>query len=165
MVNTVGRKILVIVGFLGVVGTLIIYLVIYIIDNNNPNKVALIVGTVLYLIFFEIGPGPCFYVCCSESFPREVRGRCLGIAFTAMQIANIIVVLIFPYFGNVIYAFYILCMIISTITVIVLWIAMIETKGKSVEEIEAIMKGEAKAGKRRDVNAVQQAPNTFEGAY
>ena len=141
LVNTVGRKWLVVGGFLGVVGTLIMFLTIYAISNTDPQRIVLIVATVLYLIFFEIGPGPCFYVCCSESFPREVRGRCLGIAFTAMQIANIIVVLIFPYFSNVIYGFYILCMIISLITAIVLWIVMIETKGKTVEEIEAIMTG------------------------
>lgn len=61
---------------------LIVLAIIYIVNNENPNKIVLIVASVIYLIGFELGPGPCYYVCLSESFPCEIKGRCLGFAFT-----------------------------------------------------------------------------------
>lgn len=122
--------------------TAIMMIVIYAISNADPNKPTLIAASVIFLIGFEIGPGPCFYVCCMESFPAQVRGRCLGYSYTIMQIANIIIVLTFPFFSSVVYGVYLMYLIVTLISTIILGFYMVETKGKTLEEIEAIMTGE-----------------------
>lgn len=135
--------------------THVTFIVIYAINNENPNNTALIVVSVLFLIAFEIGPGPCFYLCCSESFPRNIRARCLAFSYTTTQIANIIVVLIFPFFTKY-WGAYLLDLIIDLIATIVLGVVMIETKGKTLQEIEAIMTGQAEAPKGRKEMMVEE---------
>lgn len=72
LVNKAGRKLLVMIGFSIDLAAIIMLVVIYIINNNDPNKATLITASVIFLIGFELGPGLCFYVCCTESFPTAV---------------------------------------------------------------------------------------------
>lgn len=92
----------------------------------------LIVGSIVFLIGFELGPGPCFYVLCGETFPARARAKCSGIAFTMNWVFNIIIVLIFPFFQNQEWAAYVTYMVLMVIPVIVLWFTIPETKGKSL---------------------------------
>lgn len=103
----------------------------------------LITASIVFLFGFEIGPGPCFFVLCSESFPRCVRAKCSGIAFTMNWITNIIVVLIFPFFDKCVWAAYIVYLVFTSVPVIVLGFTIPETKNKSLEEIESTMIGSA----------------------
>lgn len=114
---------------------LVALVIIYAISNDNPQKIVLMVCSIIYIAGLEMGPGPLLFVCLSESFPEEIRGRCLGYAFTLFQLAFLLVVLTFPYFGNVIFAAYLTYLILTVISTIMLWIYMVETKGKTFEEI------------------------------
>lgn len=107
----------------------------------------LITASIIFLVGFELGPGPVFYVLCGEIFPEEARAKCSGIASTMNWIFNIIVVLIFPYFKSIEWAAYALYLALMLPTVIVLWVYTPETKGKTLQEISEIMVGKAEINK------------------
>lgn len=150
LIACVGRKKLTIAGFMIDNICLLILAIIYFINNDNPQKIVLIVASIVYIIGFEIAPGPLYYVCCSESFPPECKGKVLGFAFTMVQLSFFIVVYTFPPLqtARLVGVAYIMYFIVTQISTIILWAVMVETRGKTFEEIEAIMTGEARSNVR-----------------
>lgn len=61
---------------------MLILVVIYIINNEFPNKIALIAASIFFLLGYEIGPGPCFYICCAEIFPKKIHDKCTSISYS-----------------------------------------------------------------------------------
>lgn len=145
LIAKVGRKPLTIAGFMIDNVCLLVLSVIYFLNNDNPQKVVLIVASIIYIIGFEIAPGPLYYVCCSESFPPECKGKVLGFAFTMVQLSFFIVVFTFPPLqtARLVGVAYLMYFIITQISTIILWVIMVETRGKTFEEIEAVMTGQA----------------------
>lgn len=84
IVEYVGRKVLLILGYLMCCASLLTLVVIYIISNEMPNKVVLIIASVIFLLGYEIGPGPCFYICCAEIFPKKVHDKCTAISYSVL---------------------------------------------------------------------------------
>ncbi|KAH7824719.1 putative Sugar Porter (SP) Family MFS Transporter [Monocercomonoides exilis] len=94
-------------------------------------------GMAIFLLGFEIGPGPIFYVMVSELYPQEYRGRAMSVISVFNWIANIIIT--FCYFAivnalTVKWLFTIFC-ILCIFMVVFIVVAVPETKGRSLESI------------------------------
>jgi sugar porter (SP) family MFS transporter len=100
---------------------------------------------VLYIACFGLSVGPVVWVILSEIFPTAVRGRALGLATFFLWMADYAVTQTFPmmdakgswfvtHFKHA-FPFYVyaaFCLVL----ILLVWLAVPETKGRSLEEIE-----------------------------
>jgi sugar porter (SP) family MFS transporter len=92
-----------------------------------------------FVAFFAVGPGVCVWLALSELMPTRIRSAGMGIALLINQgVATMIAAAFLPIVGN--YGFYAMFLFWAGSTVIYFVTAAFflpETKGKSLEEIEA----------------------------
>jgi SP family xylose:H+ symportor-like MFS transporter len=98
-----------------------------------------------YIAAFSLSVGPVVWVILSEIFPNRIRGRAMALATFALWTANFIVSQTFPMMdenkwliarfnhGFPFYVYAAFCLVL----VVVVWLGVPETKGRSLEEIEA----------------------------
>lgn len=130
-----GRKTLLMSGWFicctGLLGLFIIYSI------NAPNSDTLIILlSIVFLIGFEIGPGPIVYLMVGEIYPKQFRNQLISSTYTLMWISNLVIIFTFPYFQNSINIAYALYFVISFSMAIGILFTIPETKGKSLEQIE-----------------------------
>ncbi len=136
IIDSFGRKKLMIVGSLGCIATLALVARSFYVEDFSGYAVPIYLF--LFIAFFAFSQGAVIWVFISEIFPNEVRsqGQALG-SFTHWLMASIIA-FVFPYMsakiggGN---SFLIFTVMMTLQLVFVLTI-MPETKGKSLEELE-----------------------------
>ena len=100
---------------------------------------------ILYVACFGLSVGPVTWVILSEIYPTAVRGRALGLATFCLWMADYAVTQSFPIMDaqgswfvrqfNHAFPFYIYAAFCAVLVVLV-WKAVPETKGRSLEEIE-----------------------------
>jgi SP family galactose:H+ symporter-like MFS transporter len=108
---------------------------------TNPKEVGWImfVGTVIFMIFHGIGIGPACFLIPSEIFPARVRGFGMGVSLACNWGANVVVAFLTPIALTAIGAanlFFILFGV-TVIGMIMFYLYVPETKGVSLEMIEA----------------------------
>jgi MFS transporter, SP family, xylose:H+ symportor len=98
-----------------------------------------------YIAAFSLSVGPVVWVILSEIFPNRIRGRAMALATFALWTANFIVSQTFPMLdesawlisrfnhGAPFYLYAAFCVVL----VAVVWLGVPETKGRSLEQIEA----------------------------
>ena len=92
----------------------------------------------LYIAFFAMAMGPIVWVVIAEIFPTRVRGRAMAMAIVFLWAADFVVSLTFPIMADKLseaYTFWIYALICAASFVFIL-LALPETKGKTLEEIE-----------------------------
>ncbi len=99
--------------------------------------------TYLFMAFFAVGPGVCVWLALSELMPTRIRSNGMSIALLINQAVSTIIALIFlPSVGKHGYAtmFFMFagCTVVYFITA---FFFLPETKGKTLEEIEAHFEG------------------------
>jgi len=148
VIDRVGRKPLLLFGPAGMGISLILAGVLLPMPNVPAAvKVAAILG---YITSFAIGVGGTVWVVISEIFPTKIRGLATSFAVGSVWMACTIVAQTFPWlierFGERVFWLYaVMCAIMFVFVQFVL----VETKGKSLEEIEHMWKRRADQGGRR----------------
>ncbi|MCW0483432.1 D-xylose transporter XylE [Gaoshiqia sediminis] len=103
------------------------------------------IGTLVFIIIytasFMMSWGPITWVLISEIFPNKIRGKAVAIAVAAQWAANYFISSTYPammeFSGGMTYSFYGLMSVLSFIFV---WKMVPETKGKTLEEMEHLLK-------------------------
>jgi sugar porter (SP) family MFS transporter len=100
---------------------------------------------ILYIACFGLSVGPVVWVILSEIFPTAVRGRALGLATFCLWLADYVVTQTFPIMDakgswfvaqfNHAFPFYVYA-VFCVVLIVVVWLFVPETKGRSLEEIE-----------------------------
>ena len=100
---------------------------------------------ILYVVCFGLSVGPVTWVILSEIYPTAVRGRALGLATFFLWVSDYIVTQTFPIMDakdswfvkqfNHAFPFYIYA-VFCLILILLVWKAVPETKGRSLEEID-----------------------------
>jgi len=97
-----------------------------------------------YTAAFSLSVGPVTWVILSEIFPNSIRGRAMSLATFGLWTANFVVSQTFPMMdenpwlisrfnhGFPFYVYAAFCVVL----VVVVWLGVPETKGRSLEEIE-----------------------------
>ncbi len=97
-----------------------------------------LVLVLLYISFFAMAMGPIVWVVIAEIFPTRVRGAAMSIAIVFLWAADFVVSLTFPVMADKLseaYTFWIYAVVCAASFVFIL-LALPETKGKTLEEIE-----------------------------
>jgi len=162
-VDKLGRKPLLIIGGVGMlVGFLIMGFTLYFSDYSQINSAGLptistfegilsLIGVLIFIGAFAMSMGPIVWVLLSEIFPNKIRSAAMAVAVAAQWLANYFVSQSFPMvvesdanrlimdggtWNNALPYF-----LFSGFIVIIIWFVwkyIPETKGKTLEEMEAV---------------------------
>jgi SP family arabinose:H+ symporter-like MFS transporter len=136
-IDRFGRKYLILAGSLGMTVMLAGLSVLYFLEAATGLLVLIfILG---YIAFFAASLGPALWVVVSEIFPNRLRSKGMSVALVALWIACTVVAIVFPVMletlsGAVTFLIFALICLVNLWYV---WRYVPETKGKTLEELEA----------------------------
>jgi sugar porter (SP) family MFS transporter len=137
LIDKVGRKLLMIYGSAGM-GISLLLLIFAFITNQLEGYLVLI-SILGYIASFAASLAPITWVVVTEIFPNKIRGTAMSVAIAAHWSCTFLVTQTFPYILEKIggqYAFGIFSAL-SFFTLFFVWKYIPETKGKSLEQIQA----------------------------
>ena len=137
-VDRVGRRPLLLIGTavqvvaLGLVGWMF---------HAQHHGLPLLVCIVAFIAAFSMAMGPIPWILCSEIFPNKIRGRAMSIATFTIWSSCYVVAQTFPLLHDSkaigpVLTFWIYGTV-SLLTFVFIWFVVPETKGRTLEEIEA----------------------------
>lgn len=140
LIDRIGRKPLLLIGCLGMGIAFVITGIAF--QSSSLGGMWLLGGLMLYDASFAISMGGVIWVYLSEIFPNKVRGRAMSMATMTLWITEFFVAQTFPWLvdnirGNTFFMYAGVCFA----SFVFVWSMIVETKGKSLEEIEAMWKG------------------------
>ena len=149
LVDRIGRKPLLLLGSIGMTVTLTAMAVVFATAGAGPDgkpvlthmaAVAGLTAADLYIVAFAVSWGPVMWVLLGEMFPNEIRGAALAISGATNWVANFTVTVSFlpllKSFGLT--GAYALYAIAAAISLPFVWLAVRETKGKTLEQMTDI---------------------------
>jgi sugar porter (SP) family MFS transporter len=147
LIDRVGRRPLLLVGLTGIVCTLVLLSIGFLLDSDILKATITLIALILFVGFFATSLGAIGFLLNSEIYPLKVRGKAMGIAICANWAANFIITASFLTLINTlgktitfsIYA------IIGFLGFLFVLKKVPETKGKSLEEIENFFESTAKS--------------------
>jgi len=140
VIDCAGRRPLLLYGLVGMILSLGL-LGFAFLSSTLSSMVAWIavISLALYVACFAIGLGPVFWLMIAEIYPLKIRGRAMGVATVANWGSNLIVALTFLSLLHVLgrpWTFW-LYGIVGIVAWIFVYRLVPETKGRTLEEIEA----------------------------
>jgi sugar porter (SP) family MFS transporter len=103
------------------------------------NSIWVLIGLIMFVASFAISMGPVMWTLLSEIFPNKLRGLAISIMGFWNSIVSFSVATVFPvqleYLGSS--NTYLIYSLFGLLTLIFVWRFIPETKGKSLEELEA----------------------------
>jgi sugar porter (SP) family MFS transporter len=144
IIDRAGRRPLLIIGLIGMVVSLVLLGVVF--SLGSTSGAAGLLATIclaLYIASFAISLGPVFWLMISEIYPLRIRGTAMSVASIANWGSNFLVALTFPVLlatlgGTGSFWLFAALGIVAWFFVY-FWVP--ETKGKTLEEIEASFRG------------------------
>lgn len=135
IVDRIGRKSLMIVGTLGIS---IIHLLIGLSFHYQKTGILVVVLVMIAIALYAMTLAPVVWVLLSELFPNRVRGVAMGISIVTLWVGYLILTYTFPIMREhigIAKTFWIYSAFLF-IAFLVIFFALPETKGKSLEQIE-----------------------------
>ncbi|WP_182477900.1 sugar porter family MFS transporter [Staphylococcus succinus] len=147
IIDKVDRKRLLVIGNIGMVASLLIMAILIWAIGIQSSSWIIIICLTLFIIFFGFTWGPVLWVMLPELFPMRARGAATGIAALVLSIGSLLVAQFFPILTDVLpveQVFLIFAVIgIGALVFVVKYLP--ETRGRSLEEIEADLRSRTNA--------------------
>ncbi|MBM7600030.1 sugar porter (SP) family MFS transporter [Virgibacillus halotolerans] len=141
VIDKIDRKKLLVIGNIGMVASLLIMAVlIWTIGLESSFGAWIIVACLtMFIIFFAFTWGPVLWVMLPELFPMRARGAATGIAALALSIGSLLVAQFFPMLSDAlgIGQVFLIFAAVGIAAMIFVIKYLPETRGRSLEEIEA----------------------------
>ncbi|OAP64182.1 hypothetical protein AYL99_00154 [Fonsecaea erecta] len=142
IVDRVGRVRLLIIGFSGCLMALIIEMALLATYKGTTNKAGLAAAVSFLFIhvgFYSSCVDAVTYIYCTEIFPNHLRARGTSISVSGLFFATVIYTCAAPTaFANIGWRYYIVFAVTTAMTVVACILWWPETKGLSLEEINAL---------------------------
>ncbi|WP_176721572.1 sugar porter family MFS transporter [Staphylococcus casei] len=147
IIDKIDRKRLLVIGNIGMVASLLIMAILIWAIGIQSSSWIIIICLTLFIIFFGFTWGPVLWVMLPELFPMRARGAATGIAALVLSIGSLLVAQFFPILTDVLpveQVFLIFAVIgIGALIFVVKYLP--ETRGRSLEEIEADLRSRTNA--------------------
>ncbi len=134
-IDRFGRRPLLLIGLSGMTLAMLSTGILF--QASSGGAVMVLIPILAFVALYALSIGPIAWVIVSEIFPNRIRGAAMAISMIALYISDFIVSLMFPWMiealGNgTFYLFSGIC----ALAVLFVFTMVVETKGKSLEEIE-----------------------------
>ncbi|MCE7784854.1 glucose transporter GlcP [Staphylococcus xylosus] len=147
IIDKIDRKRLLVIGNIGMVASLLIMAVLIWTIGIQSSAWIIVACLTLFIIFFGFTWGPVLWVMLPELFPMRARGAATGVAALVLSIGSLLVAQFFPILTDIlsveqvflIFAAIGICALIFVIKYLP------ETRGRSLEEIEADLRSRTNA--------------------
>ncbi|HLR19262.1 MAG TPA: sugar porter family MFS transporter [Staphylococcus sp.] len=147
IIDKIDRKRLLIIGNIGMVSSLLIMAVLIWTMGIQSSAWIIVACLSLFIIFFGFTWGPVLWVMLPELFPMRARGAATGMAALVLSIGSLLVAQFFPILTEVLpveQVFLIFAAIgIGALIFVIKYLP--ETRGRSLEEIEAELRARTNA--------------------
>lgn len=138
--SDIGRRPIIIAGQAGLTTALALLGVFFLLPESTLRSYLVLGGILMFLFFMQSCIGPIFWLLLAEIFPLRMRGFATGLEISFVWIANTVVSLLFPILIEAIagYTFFLFALI--NVGTLVFYVTSVpETKGRSLERVEAEM--------------------------
>lgn len=144
-VDRVGRRPLLLIGFTGMFATLsVLGGAYYFVGLSTTIGLLALAMILLFVAFHAVSVGSMYWLMVSEIFPLNIRGTAIGVCTVILWIGNFAVAQFFPMLFDIGPAFAFWTFAIVTVLGIGFTYYLVpETKGRSLEEIEADLRDTA----------------------
>jgi sugar porter (SP) family MFS transporter len=139
LVDTVGRKPLVIIGTAGVSLSLILMgLVSFFMPHTLVSGYLILAGLLFYIAFFAIGPGVVVWLAISELLPTQIRSKGMAICLFANNVVSTLLAFLFLHLVHLVNysGVFFFCGICTVLYFIIALRVFPETKDETLEDIE-----------------------------
>ena len=137
LVERVGRIRLQVVGFLGCAVGLGLASASLLADGGS-SLALLLTGFMLFSLMTNLGPNAMTYLLAGEVFPTRLRGKGAGLAASVAKVGAVATAFLFPVLQKALGTPLLLALLVgaSLAGALVTWLARIETRGVSLEDID-----------------------------
>ena len=151
IIDKIDRKRLLVIGNIGMVASLLIMAILVWTVGIQSSAWIMVACLTLFIIFFGFTWGPVLWVMLPELFPMRARGAATGIAALVLSIGSLLVAQLFPILTDVLSVeqVFLIFAAVGVLALIFVIKYLPETRGRSLEEIEADLRSRTNA---TDVN-------------
>ena len=147
IIDKVDRKRLLVIGNIGMVSSLLIMAILIWAIGIQSSAWIIILCLTIFIIFFGFTWGPVLWVMLPELLPMRARGAATGVAALVLSIGSLLVAQFFPMLTEVLPVEQVF-LIFAVIGIFALFFVikyLPETRGRSLEEIEADLRARTNA--------------------
>lgn len=147
IIDKIDRKRLLIIGNIGMVASLLIMAILIWSMGIQSSAWIIVACLTLFIIFFGFTWGPVLWVMLPELFPMRARGAATGMAALVLSIGSLLVAQFFPLLTDVlpVEQVFLIFAAIGIVALIFVIKYLPETRGRSLEEIEAELRSRTNA--------------------
>ncbi|OEK49110.1 sugar porter family MFS transporter [Staphylococcus saprophyticus] len=147
IIDKIDRKRLLVIGNIGMVASLLIMAVLIWTIGIQSSAWIIVACLTLFIIFFGFTWGPVLWVMLPELFPMRARGAATGAAALVLSIGSLLVAQFFPILTEVlpVEQVFLIFALIGICALIFVIKYLPETRGRSLEEIEADLRSRTNA--------------------
>ncbi|MDW4479753.1 sugar porter family MFS transporter [Staphylococcus saprophyticus] len=147
IIDKIDRKRLLVIGNIGMVASLLIMAVLIWTIGIQSSALIIVACLTLFIIFFGFTWGPVLWVMLPELFPMRARGAATGAAALVLSIGSLLVAQFFPILTEVlpVEQVFLIFAVIGICALIFVIKYLPETRGRSLEEIEADLRSRTNA--------------------
>lgn len=147
IIDKIDRKRLLVIGNIGMVASLLIMAILIWTMGIQSSAWIMVACLTLFIIFFGFTWGPVLWVMLPELFPMRARGAATGIAALVLSIGSLLVAQFFPILTEVLAVeqVFLIFAAIGVCAFIFVIKYLPETRGRSLEEIEADLRSRTNA--------------------
>ncbi|MEB7432406.1 sugar porter family MFS transporter [Staphylococcus chromogenes] len=145
IIDKIDRKKLLMMGNLGMVFSLLAMSLLIWLLGVDASVWIIIVCLALFIVFFGLSWGPVLWVMLPELFPMRARGAATGISALVLSIGSLLVAYLFPIISSVlnVQQVFLIFAVIGIIAFFFVMKFLPETRGRSLEQIEADLRGQS----------------------
>jgi sugar porter (SP) family MFS transporter len=143
LIDRLGRRKLSLLGYTGMVASLVVMLMgfySFLSGNVYAAIIEIFIAMTGFLGFYHFGVGGVFWVLQGETMPTQIRGSAAGILASSGYIGTVFSVFTFAVWKNSIgaFSFFVLELILTIIALIVVYLALPETKNVPLEDVTSL---------------------------
>jgi SP family facilitated glucose transporter-like MFS transporter 8 len=163
LMDRAGRKPLLLFSFVGMtIASFFVGLYFFLQTPGEEAKAVwmLLAGTYVYIACFSIGAGPIPWLLMAEIFPSDIRGTACTIATVVNWTSSFTVTLTVKLLKDTLQyeGLFWLYSGVCFLAVLFVHFMVVETKGKSMEEITAVLKGQPRSLLGQPLSPIEQSP-------